>query len=487
MRIAGAFILFLTLWCFCACKHETLKPKTATNPTTLSDNYPDDISKIVINRCATAGCHNSASYENAGGLLMDSWDHLFDGGKNGAVVIPYDIENSSLLYFINTFADLGPTALPLMPLDQPALSREEYIQVRDWIAKGAPDKNGNIPFASNAATRQKIYVTHQGCDLIGVIDGEKKVVMRYIKVGGTLNNEISDYVKISTDGQYAYACFWNGNTIQKIDLSTDSVVAEAKLPEAYWKNIFITPDGQRLLATTWQSATIVAINTGNMQVEQTYTGFQYPESMAGNTMGTYYVTERFGNTLCKLSANGNIQKISLDGKPLTTIPAANTPNPYRILMSADNTKYFVTCENTNELRVFDAQTDNLIKVIPTGRMPQEMAQSRTHPYLFVTCTNDTIATGVVGSVYAINYNTWDTKRLEGKLFQPHGIAVDDRNGLLYVFSRNQDKSGPQPHHISPCNGRNGFYNLFSTSTLLPYNNSRYEILVDPYSADVRFK
>jgi DNA-binding beta-propeller fold protein YncE len=156
-------------------------------------------------------------------------------------------------------------------------------------------------------------------------------------------------------------------------------------------------------------------------------------------------------------------------------------------MSADNSKYFITCENTNEVRVFDAQTDQLLKVIPTGRMPQEMAQSRTQPYLFVTCLNDTVATGNVGSVYAINYNTYETKRIESKMFQPHGIAVDDRNGVFYVFSRNQDKSGPQPHHISPCNGRNGYYNIFSTSTLLPYNKKRYEISVDPYAADVRFK
>lgn len=419
--------------------------------------------------------------------MLDSWDHLFDGGRNGAVIIPYDIENSSLLYFINTHADLGTTAIPTMPLDRTPLSREEYLEVRNWVAKGAPDKNGNIPFGSNAATRQKIYITHQGCDLIGVIDAGKNVLMRYIKAGNSLNNEIPDHIRVSPDGMYAYVCFWNGKLIQKISLVNDSIEAEAKLEEENWKNVHISADGQRLLATTWQSATVVTINTGNMQIVQKYTGFQYPESIASGSSGTLYITERFGNTICKLPANGSIQKISIDGKPLTTIPSDSTPNPYRILMSADNSKYFVTCENTSEVRIFDAQTDNLLKVIPVGRMPQEMALSRVQPYLFVTCLNDTVGSGMVGSIYAINYNTYEAKRIEGKMFQPHGIAVDDRNGVFYVFSRNQDKSGPQPHHMSPCNGRNGYYNIFSTSTLLPFNSKRYEISVDPYAADVRFK
>lgn len=488
MQRSGSILLLLTLAIYlCGCRHDSLSPQPQPGQV-LADNYPENISKILTTQCATAGCHNATSYENAGGLLMDTWEHLFDGGNNGAVIIPYDIENSSLLYFINTHADLGVIATPTMPLDRTPLGREEYIAVRDWVAKGAPDKNGNIPFAANAATRQKIYITHQGCDLVGVIDAEKKVLMRYIKAGKSLNNEIPDQVKISPDGQYAYICFWNGQLIQKINLTTDSIAGEITLADGYWKSMQLSPDGKTLLATNWQSATIVAMNTENMQLRQTYTGFQYPESIAGNAaFDTYYVTERFGNTLCKLSATNTIQKISIDGKPLTTIPTDNTPNPYRILMAKDHSKYFISCENTNEIRVFDAQTDALLKVIPVGRMPQEMALSGVQPYLFVTCLNDTVGNGIVGSVYAINYNTYETRRIEAKLFQPHGIAVDDRNGVFYVFSRNQDKSGPRPHHISPCNGRNGYYNIFNTATLQPYNNKRYEISVDPYAADIRFK
>lgn len=477
----------LFIWvCTLACKHEAPAPNNSNS--SVPDNFPDKISQIVISKCAIAGCHNAASYENADGLLLDSWDHLFNGGVNGAVVIPYDIANSSLLYFINTYPDLGTVATPTMPLDHPPLSRDEYITIRDWVANGAPDKNGNIPFASNADTRQKIYITQQGCDLVGVIDAERKVVMRYIHAGKDLTIETPDFVQVSPDGQYAYVCFWNTNLIQKIDARKDSIIATGQLPFSYWKTFALSPDGNHIRATSWESQTITIINTTTMQVFQTYANvFEYPESVAstGNN-GIYYFTERFGNTLDKFN-NGSFQKISIDGQPLTTTSTATTPDPYRILMSRDHSKYFISCANTNEVRIFNAQNDQLLKTIPVGTLPQEMAVSASQPYVLVTCMNDTLGNGYVGSVYAINYNTYETTRIAGRFFQPYGIAVDDRNGRFYVFSRNQDKKGPLPHHASPCNGRNGYYNVYNLSTLQPADGNRYEISVDPYSAAVRFK
>lgn len=180
----------LAVLCFASCKHSP----QYTTPVTPEDNFPPEIGKIITTKCATAGCHNAASYQTSGGgLLLDSWQHLFDGGNTGAVIVPFSAENSSLLYFTNTHEDLGPIPPDemKMPLNSPPLSREEYMTLRDWVMAGAPDKNGNIPFASNAATRQKVYVLHQGCDYVSVIDAEKNVVMRCIPVGILPTIEIS--------------------------------------------------------------------------------------------------------------------------------------------------------------------------------------------------------------------------------------------------------------------------------------------------------
>ena len=150
------YIAFGSLMFAFSCKHEkAVQPDKAA----VAHEFPEDIARILVDRCATSGCHNEASYTGAGGLLLDSWTHLFEGGNNGAVVIPYSPENSSLLYFVNTDAAIDITATPTMPYNETPLSKEEYTLLRDWIAQGAPDKNGNIPFAENAPLRQKVYVT----------------------------------------------------------------------------------------------------------------------------------------------------------------------------------------------------------------------------------------------------------------------------------------------------------------------------------------
>ena len=62
------------------------------------------------------------------------------------------------------------------------LSKAEYYTLRDWIAQGAPDKNGNVMFSENPL-RKKFYVTNQGCDNVSVFDDGRKVIMRVVDVG----------------------------------------------------------------------------------------------------------------------------------------------------------------------------------------------------------------------------------------------------------------------------------------------------------------
>src|SRR4051794_37012367 len=88
--------------CFTACVH---KPRITVTPA--DGNYPPAVANIIVSKCAISGCHNEASYQNADGLLLDTWDHLFNGGNNGAVAIAYSPKFSPLLYFVNTDSSLG--------------------------------------------------------------------------------------------------------------------------------------------------------------------------------------------------------------------------------------------------------------------------------------------------------------------------------------------------------------------------------------------
>ena len=475
---SGLFMIF----CFTlSCKHESGQVATPAVST-----YPEAVAKIIETRCAVAGCHNQASYENAGGLLLDTWEHMFMGGNNGSVMIPYSPAYSSLLYFINTHSDLGPVALPTMPLNSAALTRDEYLVIYNWLQSGAPDVNGKIPFTDNPLTRQKIYVTMQSCDLVAVIDAESRVVMRYIPVGKAPQIESPHCVRISKDGRYAYVSFLGGEYIQKIDVAADTVLPEAaNVGIGSWNVLHLSDDGSQLIVSDWQDmGKVTIVNTADMSLQDPLGGvFLKPHGIASNaSFTTFYVTSEAENFIYKFNTfSGMFKKVKIDNG-LSTRRVV-----HEIKMTPDYSKYFITCQDSNEVRVLDANWDTLIAVIPVGKHPQELAISATRPYIFVTCMEDNSSfPGYKGSVYAINYNTYEATRIEGPFYQPHAITVDDQKGVFYVVSRNANPDGPAPHHSASCGGRNGYYHVYDLATFkrLP---KRYEVGAEPYSADTRFK
>lgn len=496
--------------CFLLASTLSCRKKTTTAGPADGD-YPEAIANIIINKCAISGCHNQASYQNADGLLMDTWDHLFNGGANGAVVVAYSPKYSPLLYFVNTDSAVGVVATPTMPQStttkpQPPLTKLEYTTLYNWIASGAPDKNGNIPFGTNPDTRQKIYLTNQGCDLLAVIDGQRRVVMRYIAIGADSTSiEAPHDVEVSSDGRYAYVPFYNGRYVQKIDTRTDAIAGSADLSSVtlgglgLWSIINLSPqDTAFMVSGTTSPGYAVTVNTATMEINEwlsvdQLTGgtgmFPYPHGLASNaSFDTFYATLQYGNNVIKYSFSGG----TLGYTKLINIAAPGsspTPDPHQIEMSPDGTKYFVTCQQTSEVRVLDARTDSLLAVIPVGTEPQEMAISEPRHYLFVSCMEDAAnpLPGRHGSVYVIDYNTLQTVTiLYGDFYQPHDIAVDERDTLLYVASRNANPNGPAPHHATNCGGRAGWYSVYNLNTLQPADNKRYEVTVDPYAIAPRF-
>lgn len=462
-----------------------------TAPTNYTGQYPDDVRAILDNKCATAGCHNDKSYVNAANLRLDKWEHLFKGSGTGAVMVPYNFSNSSLLYFINTDSAQGPVLKPQMPLNAPALSAAEYATIKAWLAAGAPDKLGNIPFAADAATRQKIYITQQGCDLVAVVDAASNLIMRYINIGMAPGIEVAHCVRFSPDGRYAYVSFTKGQYVQKIDAATDAVVSSVELGAGAWNLFQVSPDGKQMLVSDFNDkGKLKFINLEKMEVHEERTIYDIitPHGIASTPgFDTFFVTSQYGNTVYKITSKGVVKLISIDDDDPGPIARRD---PHEILMSPDHSKYFLTCQTSNEVRVMDAHTDKLLKVLPVGTLPQEIALSTSKPYIFVSCQEESTPEfpGFKGAVYVIDYNTLElVRRIPGPFYQIHGIAVDDKNGKVYVASRNVSTTGPAPHHTSQCGGRNGYYSIIDLNTLQMNSNKRFESTVDPYSADVRFK
>jgi len=457
-----------------------------------ASGYPKPVSDIIMTRCSVSGCHNDQSYQASGGLNLSTWNHLFEGGNGGSVAIPYRDDQSWLQFFINTNPANGTMLTPTMPNGSNPLSAADQAVLAQWINAGAPNYQGQVAFASDPV-REKYYVVNQGCDVVTVFDAHTKLAMRYIDVGITGSIEGPHDILVSPDNQYWYVVFFaNGTVIQKFRCSDDVLVGNITVPAGSWSTLEISADGSRGFAVDYNGS-VAYLDLDHLHLLDYYSGgtqFTRPHGLAASAdFKTMYVTEEYGNHIFRVAVDG--QNITNIGFPIPlSANASDSLDPHQIIFSPDFSKYFVSCQLSNEVRVMDAATNTLIQAIPVGTKPQEFAVSKTHPYLFVTCMEDGSAfPKSKGSVYVINYNTLQVVKVlqDGMLYQPHGIQVDDENGWVIIPNTNANPNGPAPHHVSYCGGRNGFVRLVDLNTLGFLPDYKAEVSVNPYEVAVRLR
>jgi YVTN family beta-propeller protein len=457
--------------------------------------FPDEIGEIVVKTCATAGCHDDNSFNVEGRLSLSGWEAMFAGSRAGAAVVPFRTDQSYLLNFINVDTNLGLVQTPTMPLNGTPLSAAQYTLIREWIANGAPSADGKIKWSDNPG-RAKIYVANQGCDQIAILDRETRLVMRYVDVGqypGTI--ESAHNVKISPDGRNWYVVFLLANPyIEKYDAMTDAFVGKVEIGQGSWNTIDISADSRYAFSPDLNTGRVVLIDLTTMTLAAEYNIGGSPHGVRINpAYNAVYFTEQEGDKLTKLSFTDplnitGIENIDLEqgmprSQPLRAMGA------HEMLYTPDGSRYIVTCQYQDEVRIYQASNDSLLGVVHTGGFPSEIAVSSDRPYALITCMEDTTLfpgqTIKRGSVAVINYNTLSLVASIYTGFQPHGIVVDDVKGLAYVANRNKRADGPAPHHSTACGGRNGNITAIRLGTLDLLPGFKHELSTDPYSVGLR--
>lgn len=473
-------LIFLGLIAFVgSCTYDKIDPNYE------SLGYPQEVGNIIVNKCATSGCHNDKSKDAVGGLSLESWDKLFEGSRGGAVVIPYRSDFSTLIYYTNTYDEFGSIELsPTMPFNESKLTKEEVQILYDWVKEGAPSANGLVKF-SDDPNRKKFYVANQGCDVVTVFDAKTMLAMRYVDVGESASIEGPHMVKVAPNNQFWCASYIGGAYFQKYSVADNSFLGQVFLGAGSWNTFVFSSNSQTAYVINWSGVGgIAVVDLINMTVTH-MNGFAYPHGSAlNNTEDTLYVTSQIGNYIYKIPVNdfGSYEQISLNGSTPTN---TSSLDPHEILFSPDGSKYFVSCQRSNEIRVMQTSTDNLLAVLPVGEYPQEMAVSKTTPYLFVSCMEDTTSNATErGSISIINYQTLSVIKSVYAGYQPHGVAADDLNKRVYVANRNIASSGPAPHHSSACVGRNGYVTAIDMNTLEVIPGFRTEVSVDPYAIGI---
>lgn len=477
-------ILPILIGIFCTCRKDTGKVSVG--------DFPPEISRIIANRCATAGCHNSISFEAASGLNLSSWDALFQGGKSGAAVIPFQSKFSTLFTFCNTFADLGNTNVPTMPLNGSPLARSEVETLKNWIDRGAPNLNGNIRF-EQPPNRRKLYVVNQGCDVVTVIDAATRLPMRYIEVGANPSVIESPHsVKVSEDGQHWYVIFLANSIIQKFRCSDDALVGQANLfmpgqpantINKDWNTFVITKDSKKAFCVSYNAnGQVAVVDLENMRCIRVQGGFTVPHGICLNaTEDKLYITRQIGNFIyASDTAFANPVILSLENG----VAPNPTPklDPHEIVLAPNQQDLLITCQKSNELRVFSIPQNSVTQVVNVAIFPQEMQIYQNKVYISFPYDSATVA-GAHGLIQRVDLATYAIETTRAG-FQPHGFAIDPATNILYVASRNLLTQGPAPHHTSVCGGRNGFLSFINLITFTEQRR-RVELSVDPYYVFLR--
>ena len=136
INIKAVFVLFVGIaFCLYGCGKNlddsaTELGLTFDNPTVsgrLSPSFKTDISPILTQRCALAGCHVADGPED---VDLRTYTTLQNGGEYGAIVIAGRAKESKLVEEIVTGK---------MPPEGPPLEASEIQRIIDWINNGAKD------------------------------------------------------------------------------------------------------------------------------------------------------------------------------------------------------------------------------------------------------------------------------------------------------------------------------------------------------------
>ena len=479
-HFSPVFCLFLVGFIL-SCNHSDVTPAKS--------GYPKDVAKILNKTCASSGCHTTKSSLAAGGLNLESWSTLFKGSRGGSPIIPYAPEASYLLYSVNSDSTLGLTLFPTMPLNEPELTSEEYATLWNWIFDGARNADGEERFPA-APNRSKWYIGHEACDEVAIFDAESRQIMRMIDVG--VDPVVLEYIrdiKISPNGEDWFVVYFSGNEfISRYSTATDEKIADIPMGFRGWSEMAFSPDGKLAFATSELFSLMQVVDLTKNQAIGPQIVFDFPirSPMVHPAKKQLYVTEYLDNELIIFDYDdaGNLNnKRYLDIIQDVPPPTIEDIWPFEIFFLPDGSKYFITCVNSSEVRVMDGETDSLLEVISLPEDPARMSYSAKRDRLFVSCTNDLASwPGDLtrrGSIQVINPNTYQVEKTIYAGFQSFAIYADDTNDVLVVSNRNEDLTGPRPHHVSNCEGRNGYITLIDLNTMELIEDFKPEILAAP--------
>lgn len=488
--IQAATVLIFSLL-FLSCKRES-----PTDKELQSAGYPDEIGKIILTSCANPACHEGPNAPES--LDLSTWEKMYEGSDFGAIMIPFSPDWSHLFQHTNTFEDLGIRATPVMPPDSAdGLSRTTILELKDWIESGAKNRLGELFWATEeAGSGGKMFTLCAGSDLVAVTDLKSNLIMRMFEVGqqpGSL--EAPHYITLSPDQQFIYLTLIEGGLVEKYRTDNYEFVSRVAVG-ATPALIHLNSDGTRAIVTHWNASgaapKATMLNTTDMTIiEQIKAGgdfISFPHGVeVTDDFSKVYIAANEGNyvSVLDIDMNGflNEEKFPVDPDNSPVPFATNTYKPYQLYLTADESKLFVSCNATNEVRVFDTQDNSLIATIPVGAGPRLMAYDPISDQLFVACRNEENFSeqgSLQGCVSVIDVgNLSFVKNIYRVGHRPHGVGVDISGKRLFISSENTGGVDELHHPLEGNTQPPGKYNVVNIETLTVLSDEETEVAEFP--------
>jgi len=337
--------------------------------------YSKHVQPIFTNSCGGSGCHLGT--EEGGGLKLDNWERVMAGTKEfGAVVVPYYGAKSHLFQHVNIDTTLGEVALPTMPIGRDPLPMEQILTIRRWIDEGAKNDQGEVALAG--ADRPRVFVTCQDDDVVAAIDLATQRVMRYIDVGEVAGGfpESPHNIVFSPDGRFIYVNMIAAGLLEKYDARTFQKLGSVRVGSSP-AQVAVTKDGSTLYVSNFDVSLnqlfINKVAAATMTVTDTiYDVGNAPHGVILSEDERFlYTTNALGDDISEI----DLQTMEISRRILISpnfpLPPGGRARyePYQGEIGPDGHTLWVTCRNSNDVRVIDLELGRVVDSIPVGTRP----------------------------------------------------------------------------------------------------------------------
>ncbi|MFK7925146.1 MAG: YncE family protein, partial [Bacteroidia bacterium] len=384
----------------------------------------------------------------------------------------------------------------------PTLDSLALSSLRSWINLGAKDANANYAWSEQEkSSADKLFTLCAGSDLIAVTQLSTNRLMRYFEVGNDPNNlEAPHFLALSPDKQFLYVTLIEGGFVEKY--RTDNYDFVERLAVGSSPSLLnLSPDGKYCLISHFNSddnsPKLTMINTESMSIVgdpliASANFLHRPHGLVSKQkLSVLYVGAASGNYYSKLEidpldANGPFlseEKISLD--PLNAPSPMGSVNyqPYYLAIDQTNNRLLISCNATDEVRVFDLNTDQLLANIPTGAYPRLMDFDPLGERLYVACRDEANVSAQGERLGCVSVLDMKTLTLEKNIYNighvPHGIAFSAAQNIVVVNSENTAGFIPSFNPTIARPGPAGQYSLIDATSLSVIPGSERQIAVLP--------